>query len=122
MEPLSSTYAGQFGATFATAPLGSVLGSAAAAAAGKQVEGIDSSTNLRVRPRLCLALFSKHAVVIVCRWRVKHLPNNIYYIHTRAARTNELKQLYTHFIINLYMIIDVIKGVSRTYLSQVNST
>ncbi|XP_045495040.1 CUGBP Elav-like family member 1 isoform X1 [Colias croceus] len=37
-EPLSSAYAAQFG-TFAAAPLGSVLGSAAAAAAGKQVEG-----------------------------------------------------------------------------------
>lgn len=40
-EPLSSAYAAQFGtaAAFAAAPLGSVLGSAAAAAAGKQVEG-----------------------------------------------------------------------------------
>ncbi|XP_022123949.1 CUGBP Elav-like family member 2 isoform X2 [Pieris rapae] len=37
-EPLSSAYAAQFG-TFAAAPLGSVLGTAAAAAAGKQVEG-----------------------------------------------------------------------------------
>ncbi|CAG4949295.1 unnamed protein product [Colias eurytheme] len=37
-EPLSSAYAAQFG-SFAAAPLGSVLGSAAAAAAGKQVEG-----------------------------------------------------------------------------------
>ncbi|XP_059055466.1 CUGBP Elav-like family member 2 isoform X2 [Achroia grisella] len=37
-EPLGSAYAAQFG-TFAAAPLGSVLGSAAAAAAGKQVEG-----------------------------------------------------------------------------------
>lgn len=38
-EPLSSAYAAQFGSAFAAAPLGSVLGSAAAAAAGKQVEG-----------------------------------------------------------------------------------
>ncbi|XP_053612540.1 CUGBP Elav-like family member 1 isoform X3 [Plodia interpunctella] len=39
-EPLNSAYAAQFGtAAFAAAPLGSVLGSAAAAAAGKQVEG-----------------------------------------------------------------------------------
>ncbi|XP_049868346.1 CUGBP Elav-like family member 1 isoform X3 [Pectinophora gossypiella] len=38
-EPLSSAYAAQFGTAFAAAPLGSVLGSAAAAAAGKQVEG-----------------------------------------------------------------------------------
>ncbi|XP_037298128.1 CUGBP Elav-like family member 1 isoform X2 [Manduca sexta] len=38
-EPLGSAYAAQFGTAFAAAPLGSVLGSAAAAAAGKQVEG-----------------------------------------------------------------------------------
>lgn len=38
-EPLGSAYAAQFGAAYAAAPLGSVLGSAAAAAAGKQVEG-----------------------------------------------------------------------------------
>ncbi|XP_063822789.1 CUGBP Elav-like family member 1 isoform X2 [Ostrinia nubilalis] len=38
-EPLGSAYAAQFGSAFAAAPLGSVLGSAAAAAAGKQVEG-----------------------------------------------------------------------------------
>ncbi|CAH0750431.1 unnamed protein product [Diatraea saccharalis] len=38
-EPLGSAYAAQFGGAFAAAPLGSVLGSAAAAAAGKQVEG-----------------------------------------------------------------------------------
>ncbi|RVE51853.1 hypothetical protein evm_003473 [Chilo suppressalis] len=38
-EPLGSAYAAQFGGGFAAAPLGSVLGSAAAAAAGKQVEG-----------------------------------------------------------------------------------
>ncbi|XP_026315561.1 CUGBP Elav-like family member 1 isoform X2 [Hyposmocoma kahamanoa] len=38
-EPLNSAYAAQFGTAFAAAPLGSVLGSAAAAAAGKQVEG-----------------------------------------------------------------------------------
>ncbi|KAJ2950201.1 hypothetical protein O0L34_g11562 [Tuta absoluta] len=38
-EPLGSAYAAQFGQAFAAAPLGSVLGSAAAAAAGKQVEG-----------------------------------------------------------------------------------
>lgn len=38
-EPLSSAYASPFGGAFAAAPLGSVLGSAAAAAAGKQVEG-----------------------------------------------------------------------------------
>ncbi|XP_037975399.1 CUGBP Elav-like family member 1 isoform X5 [Plutella xylostella] len=37
-EPLGSAYAAQFGGAFAAAPLGSVLGSAAAAAAGKQVE------------------------------------------------------------------------------------
>lgn len=39
-EPLGSAYAAQFGTAFAAAPLGSVLGSAAAAAAGKQVEGM----------------------------------------------------------------------------------
>ncbi|CAH0714617.1 unnamed protein product, partial [Brenthis ino] len=38
-EPLGSAYAAQFGTAYAAAPLGSVLGSAAAAAAGKQVEG-----------------------------------------------------------------------------------
>ncbi|XP_041988631.1 CUGBP Elav-like family member 1 isoform X3 [Aricia agestis] len=38
-EQLGSAYATQFGTAFAAAPLGSVLGSAAAAAAGKQVEG-----------------------------------------------------------------------------------
>ncbi|XP_069356239.1 CUGBP Elav-like family member 1 isoform X10 [Maniola hyperantus] len=38
-EPLGSSYAAQFGTAYAAAPLGSVLGSAAAAAAGKQVEG-----------------------------------------------------------------------------------
>ncbi|XP_045768664.1 CUGBP Elav-like family member 1 isoform X8 [Maniola jurtina] len=38
-EPLGSGYAAQFGTAYAAAPLGSVLGSAAAAAAGKQVEG-----------------------------------------------------------------------------------
>ncbi|CAH0714619.1 unnamed protein product, partial [Brenthis ino] len=37
-EPLGSAYAAQFGTAYAAAPLGSVLGSAAAAAAGKQVE------------------------------------------------------------------------------------
>ncbi|XP_014369331.1 CUGBP Elav-like family member 1 isoform X2 [Papilio machaon] len=35
-EPLSSAYAAQFGSAFAAAPLGSVLGSAAAAAAGPE--------------------------------------------------------------------------------------
>ncbi|GBP73557.1 CUGBP Elav-like family member 1 [Eumeta japonica] len=38
-EPLGAAYAAQFGGAYAAAPLGSVLGSAAAAAAGKQVEG-----------------------------------------------------------------------------------
>lgn len=47
-EPLGSAYAAQFGSAFAAAPLGSVLGSAAAAAAGKQVEG---------RQKLCDCLF-----------------------------------------------------------------
>lgn len=52
-EPLSSAYAAQFGSAFAAAPLGSVLGSAAAAAAGKQVEGnllnLDLATSFNFR-------------------------------------------------------------------------
>lgn len=39
-DTLNSAYAAQFGAgTFAASPLGTALGSAAAAAAGKQIEG-----------------------------------------------------------------------------------